>query len=148
MVFLGCHHKNKLSETEAGGETTYVTNDTVPEIRVIVSKKPVADYTIPINNPLLQQYFGVRIYETRHTFQYLLKMQYEGMIETDTLKIPNFGTWPAVVVKPGKEKLSCIIGFLDKGRNFKEYKLLTAKGNNLKLKTLHHYFVGGYRTKY
>lgn len=90
------------------------------------------------------QYFGVKVYETPFTFQYLLEMQYEGMIETDTLKIPNFGTWPVVEVHKGADKLSCIIGFLDKQKSFKEYKMLSAKGDKLSLVTLNRYGVGVY----
>lgn len=71
-------------------------------------------------------------------------MQYEGVLETDTLKIPNFGTWPMVQVIKGPEKMSCVIGFLDKQKHFKEYKKLLAKDNKLKLLVLKRYGVGLY----
>lgn len=133
------------SSQQNAPRVTVTSNDTVPIVRKQVNKRPVASYMIPINNPLLQQYFGVKIFKTPLTFQYFLKMQYEGMIETDTLKIPNFGTWPVVKVIKGKEKMSCIIGFLDKEKNFKEYKMLVAKDNKLKLVTLRRYGVGVYQ---
>jgi hypothetical protein len=47
-------------------------------------------------------------------------------------------------VKPGTEKLSCIIGFVDNQNNFREYKLLSAEDNNLKLTVLKSYAVSGY----
>ncbi len=147
-LIASCNNHNKVADNGGGPDTAFVTNDTIPEIRPVVNKKPVASYMISINNPLLEQFFGVKVYETKYTFQYLLKMQYEGMIQTDTLKIPNFGTWPVVKVKPSKEKLTCVIGFLEKNKAFKEYKLLTARGDKLKLKVLHNYFVGSYRTAY
>ncbi len=135
-------NNNQQSKTSSA---SFTTNDTIPVVRKQVKKSPVASYIIPINNPLLHQYFGVQIYETPLTFQFLLKMQYEGLMETDTLKIPNFGTWPIVQVNKGPEKMSCIVGFLDKQKQFKEYKMLLAKDNKLKLLVLKRYTVGVYR---
>jgi hypothetical protein len=149
LIFVLLIHScagNDKQKSKTESSSTYITNDTIPEVRKQVSKSPVASYMIPINNPILKRYFGVKVYETPLTFQFLLKMQYEGMIETDTLKIPNFGTWPIVQVKKGPGKLSCIIGFLDKDKKFREYKMLTAKGDKLKLKVLKSYSVGAYRT--
>jgi hypothetical protein len=145
LIIISCS-ENSRQQAKTAGTVTYKSNDTVPIVRKRISKTPVASYMIPINNPVLQQYFGVKVYETPHTFRYLLRMQYEGMIETDTLKIPNFGTWPIVKVKKGPEKLSCIIGFLDKEKNFKEYKMLVAKEDKLRLVTLKKYGVGVYST--
>jgi hypothetical protein len=145
ILFLACNRSNKLQSENAADTTSFVTNDTIPEGRTTVNKNPVASYIVPVGNPVLKQNFGVQVYETPLTFQYLLRMQFGGMIETDTLKIPNFGIWPVVQVRPGKEKLSCIIGFLDKKKEFKEYKMLTAKGNQMKLIVLKRYYVGVYR---
>jgi hypothetical protein len=148
IFIIACNNKNKLYEEKASGETEYKTNDTIPEVRREVKKMPVASYLVPSKKKFINYKFGVKVFETPKTFQYLLEMNYDGMKVMDTLKIPNFGTWPVVEVKPAKEKLTCIIGFLDKEKNFKEYKMLTAKGSKLKLKVLHHYFVGSYRTEY
>jgi len=71
----------------------------------------------------------------------LLAMQYEGIQETDTLKIPDFDTWPVVQVKPGSDSLSCIIGFLNEKKEFMEYKLLSAKNDQLRLTVLRRYAV-------
>jgi hypothetical protein len=149
LLVCGCsENRNKEGSARSSSSTsTFATNDTIPLVRKQVQKSPVASYMVPINDPLLQQYFGVKIYETPLTFQYLLKMQFEGMIETDTLKIPNFGTSPVVQVKKGPKKLSCIIGFLDKDKNFKEYKMLSAKDNKLSLTVLKRYAVGVYRNE-
>lgn len=146
LAISACSENNKPQSNTSDSAVTHTSNDTIPLYRKQISKAPVAFYMIPINNPLLQQYFGVKVYETPFTFQYLLKMQYEGMIETDTLKIPNFGTWPVVEVHKGADKLSCIIGFLDKQKSFKEYKMLSAKGDKLSLVTLNRYGVGVYST--
>lgn len=146
LLLLSCADNSKDLTKNASSSATIASNDTVPIVRKQVNKAPVASYIIPINNPLLKQYFGVKIYETPSTFQFLLKMQYEGMIETDTLKIPNFGTWPTVQVNKGPEKLSCIIGFLDKEKHFREYKMLLAKNDKLRLIVLKKYSVGVYTT--
>jgi hypothetical protein len=146
LIILGCSQGND-KHVSGSGKTTQRTNDTIPDVRKVVNKNPVASYIIPIGNPALEYKFGVTIYETPETFKYHMRMQYEGMIVTDTLKIPNFGIWPTVQVNPGKEKLSCIIGFLDKEKKFKEYKMLTVKDNDLKLTVLKRYGVGVYSTK-
>jgi hypothetical protein len=145
LFIFACNNSNTLQSKNSGDTTSFVTNDTVPEGRAIVSKSPVASYMVPVGNRVLKQNFGVQVYETPLTFQYLLRMQFGGMIEMDTLKIPNFGIQPVVEVRPGKDKLSCIIGFLDKKKEFKEYKMLTAKGNQMKLIVLKRYYVGVYR---
>ena len=132
-----CTQKNKLNYEGLANKNV------IPELRTAVSKNPVASYLIPMGNPKLDRKFGVEIYETPYTFKYLLVMQYDGMIQTDTLKIPNFGSSPVVKVKPGTEKLSCIIGFLDKGNNFREYKMLSAQNDDLKLTVLKSYVVSG-----
>ena len=113
----------------------------IPETRTEVNKNPVASYLVTVGDPRLDQKFGVEVYETQATFKYLLAMQYEGILETDTLKIPNFDTWPVVQVKRGKDSLSCIIGFLNDKKEFMEYKLLSAKDDQLKLTVLRRYAV-------
>jgi hypothetical protein len=146
-VLVSCTD-NSLHEVKAEGETEFRSNDTIPENRRAVNNKPVANYLVPSEDRDLDYKFGVKVFETPNTFHYLLEMHYDGMKVKDTLKVPNFGTWPIVEVKPTSEKLTCIIGFLDKDKKFKEYKMLTAKGDKLKLKVLKHYFVGSYRTEY
>jgi hypothetical protein len=142
-ILSSCSNNQK----KTNNTSSVISNDTIPVTRKEVNKNPVASYIIPIGNPKLEYKFGVNVYETSETFKYLMRMQYEGMLVTDTLKIPNFGTWPQVEVKPGKEKMSCIIGFLDKEKKFKEYKLLTVNDNELKLTVLKRYGVGVYSTK-
>ena len=120
------------------------TFDTVSMTRLSVSEDPVASYSKKTDDPLNDWYFRVRIYETPATFKYLLKMQFEEIRGEDTLKIPNLGIEPKVVIEPGKEQYSCIIGFLDKEGNFREYKKVYVKNNSLKVTTLRHYSVRNY----
>jgi len=142
MGMIACNQKTSSNKNEAA--KIEFAKDTVPEIRSTINKKPVASYTIPMGDPRLDRKFGVNIYETPHTFKYLLQMQYDGMIQTDTLKVPNLNRWPVVKVEPGKEKLSCIIGFLDDKNTFREYKLLSAKNNHLNLSVLKSYGLVSY----
>ena len=113
----------------------------IPDVRKEINKKPVASYLITVGDPRLEQKFGVEVYETPYTFKYLLLMQYQGIEETDTLKIPDFDTWPVVQVKPGSDSLSCIIGFLNEKKEFMEYKFLSAKNDQLRLTVLRRYAV-------
>ncbi len=144
-LVASCSQRGELESKDASDTTAYITNDTIPPVREQVNKKPVASYFVPVGKPLYGYKFGVNVYETSKTFRYVLDMHYEAMNITDTLKIPNFGTWPVVQVKPGKDKLSCIIGFLDKKKQFREYKMLTAKNDKLRLIVLNRYAVGSYR---
>ena len=138
MIFIiACNQKNKLPDKNTGLENK--SGSAIPEIRNTINKKPVASYSIPMGDPRLDRKFGVEVYETPYTFKYLLQMQYDGMIQTDTLKVPNLYRWPTIEIKPGKEKLSCIIGFLDEKNNFREYKLLSGKNNHLSLSVLKSY---------
>jgi hypothetical protein len=141
FLYIGCAEKEKKSEHN---KLIAISNDTIPTTRKEVIRKPVASYVIPMGDPLLDRKFGVEIYETPQTFKYLLVMYHDGTIQNDTLDIPNFGVWPTVKVKQGKEKFSCIIGFLDGKKEFREFKMLSAKGDKLRLTILKQYGVATY----
>lgn len=127
ILMIGCGEKN---------------NNVIPVIREKVNKQPVAAYIIPMGDPKLDRKFGVEIFETPSTFKFMLMMYYDGTEEHDTLKIPDIGIWPVIEVKPGADTLSCIIGFLDKEKVFREYKMLSATNNQLRLTTLKKYSLG------
>ncbi|HUS00610.1 MAG TPA: hypothetical protein VMY77_02730 [Chitinophagaceae bacterium] len=141
ILLISCAEKNKNSEP---GKIKLPGNDTIPVTRKNVNKKPVAAYVIQMGDPKLDRKFGVEVYETPETFKYLLMMYHDGTIQKDTLTIPNFGIWPTVKIRPGNEKLSCIIGFLDRKNEFLEYKLLSAKDDKLSLTILKRYGVATY----
>jgi len=109
--------------------------------RATVNKEPVAEYIVPMGDPKLDRKFGVKIYETPETFKFRLEMYYDAIVENDTISFPDFGKEPVVKVKPGTEKLSCIIGFLDDKNEFREYKLLQGKDDQLRLTKLKSYVV-------
>jgi hypothetical protein len=141
--------KNKEKEQAKDLPKTIVAKpyDTIPRYRAVVKKEPIDSYQEKTENPLNDWYFRVRIYETPNTFHYLLKLEYEEIRGQDTLRIPNFGIPPRPVIRKGKEKYSCIIGFLDKDNAFREYKKVFVKNNTLKVTTIKQYSVATYWTE-
>ncbi len=117
-------------------------NKDITEKRENVNKVPVASYVIPMGDPKLDRKFGVEIFETPFTFKYLLMMYYDGTEQQDTLYVPNIGISPVIQIKPGSDTLSCVIGFLDKEKVFREYKMLTGTNDQLRLTTLKKYSLG------
>ena len=115
-------------------------SNTIPTIRKTVKSNPVASYVIPMGDPKLDRKFGTEIYETSETFKFKLVLYNDGTVVTDTLEFPNLGFVPVVQVKPGTEKLSCIIGFLDNKKVFREYKMLSIQNDKLMLTTLKRYY--------
>lgn len=117
----------------------------VPMFRDTVAKQAVAEYRVKTDNPLNDWYFSVRLYETKKTFHYLIRLQFEEVSGTDTLKLPNFGVMPQPEIRKGPEQYSCIIGFLDKDKQFREYKKVYVVGERLKITALKHYAVATYQ---
>jgi hypothetical protein len=117
----------------------------IPLYRDSIKKEPVAEYRQKTDNPLNDWYFSVRLYETRKTFHYLIKLEFEELRGQDTLKLPNFGTLPQPVIRKGDDKYSCIIGFMDKENQFREYKKVYVIGERLKITALKHYAVATYQ---
>jgi len=115
--------------------------DNIPANRDSIRPEPVAEYSEKTDNPLNDWSFAVKLYETPKTFHYLIKLQYEEIRGEDTLKLPNFGIMPQPVIQKGPEKYSCIIGFMDKDKNFREYKKVYVKDNTLKITAIKHYAV-------
>ena len=127
IIIFGCSNNNS-------------NNNTIPTTRKTVNAKPVAAYVIPMGDPKLDRKFGTEIYETPETFKFKLVLYNDGTVVNDTLEFPNFGIAPVIQVKPGTEKLSCIIGFVDNKNVFREYKMLSEKNGQLLLTTLKRYY--------
>lgn len=137
----------KSANTDSTQESAIVNAAArIPLFRDTVQKTPVAEYQVKTDNPLNDWYFSVRLYETPKTFHYLIRLQYEEIQGQDTLKLPNFGTMPKPAIRKGPEKYSCIIGFMDKDNQFREYKkVYVAAGDRLKITALKHYAVATYQ---
>ncbi|WP_342083042.1 hypothetical protein [Dyadobacter sp. OTU695] len=148
LLALLCCKKPKNSDETASandGEPTKAINDTIPLTRENVENSPVASYSEKVKDPLNDWRLAVDIYETKQTFKFLMKIEYMVQEAEDTLTIPNFGIMPKVEIRKGPEKQSCIVGFLDKQGEFKEYKLIALKEKQLKISTLKYYGRARYR---
>lgn len=148
LFIASCDNAEKKSRASgASSDSTAAAGNpaaNIPMHRDSVKKEPVAQYKVRTDNPLNDWYFQVRLYETPNTFQYLIRLQFEEIKGEDTLKLPNFGAMPEPVIKEGPEKYSCIIGFLDKEKQFREYKKVYVKDGALKITALKHYAVATY----
>jgi hypothetical protein len=133
-----------VNKQQPGEDTTARVRsvaDNISADRAEIKKVPVAIYTEKIKNPLNDWQFQVQLFETPKTFRFLMKLEYEEMNETDTLKIPNLGFEPKLKIIKGEEPYSCIIGFIDNKNEFREYKKVIATNNRLRVITLKHYAV-------
>jgi hypothetical protein len=129
------------NDSAASSSDSVSAADKIPLTRDSVSAAPVAEYKEKTDNPLNDWYFSVKLFETPRTFYYLMKLQFEEVKGEDTLKLPNFGIVPKPVIEKGPEKYSCIIGFMDKDNQFREYKKVYMENNHLKVVALKHYAV-------
>jgi len=142
LLALLCCNKPKNSDETAGsnsGDPTRAINDTIPLTREKVENSSVASYSEKVKDDLNDWRFAVDIYETPQTFKFLMKIEYMVQEAEDTLTIPNFGIMPKVEVRKGPDENSCIVGFLDKQGEFKDYKLIALKEKQLKISTLKYY---------
>lgn len=147
LALLCCKKPKNNDETSAAnnGEPAKAINDTIPLTREKVEKGPIASYSDKVKDPLNDWRFAVDIYETPQTFKFLMKIEYMVQEAEDTLTIPNFGIMPKVEVRKGPDENSCIVGFLDKQGEFKEYKLIALKEKQLKISTLKYYARARYK---
>jgi hypothetical protein len=149
LFVIACGEQQEVNNNAENTDTTTTESkpvlrpESVPLERETVKKEPVAEYKVRTENPLNEWYFHVRLYETPKTFHYLVKLQYEEIRGQDTLKLPNFGMMPKPETRKGPEQYSCIIGFLDKDDQFREYKKVYVKDNTLKIEAIKHYGVRG-----
>ena len=110
-----------------------------PEFRAAVKKEPVAEYHEKTGH--IAGDFVVRLYQTSKTMYYRADAEFEGLPGTDTIKLPDLGTEPHPVLQRGGTNYSCIIGFLDNDKIFRELKLVHANSDQLKITTLRHWVV-------
>jgi hypothetical protein len=137
-----CHGRLSDQQNNSDSPSFLSSHPPIPEERAVVHKEPVAEYKIKSDNPLNDWYFSVSLFETNKTFNYLMKIQFEEVRGEDTLKLPDLGLEPKPVIQKGKEKYSCVVGFMDQNNQFREYKLIYVENSNqLKVTTLKHYAV-------
>lgn len=147
LLALLCCNKPKNNEDASAADSSEpgkAINDTIPLTRTTVENSPVASYSEKVQDDLNDWRFAVDVYETKQTFKFLMKIEYMVQEAEDTLTIPNFGIMPKVEIRKGPTENSCIVGFLDKQGEFKEYKSVALKDKQLKISTLKYYA----RTRY
>lgn len=149
MAVTSCNSNknNELQSSDTNDTTTYITNDTISNFRKIINQKAVASFSKNIPDEFNKWVFAVDVYETKETFKYNMRIKYKELTITDSLRLPNFGIMPTVILQSGKEPLSCIIGFADKKGNFKEYRKAFIDNDRLRIVSRKSYFVGVYQTK-
>ncbi len=139
-VFLfSCHSNNQpaIAETDSANQNPL---NTVSPYRSDIKPDPIAEYSEKVNDNLNDWHFSVKLYETKKTFYYLIRMEYEELKAEDTLKLPNLGLMPKPAIEKGKDKYSCVLGFMDVQNKFNEYKLVHVEKGDIKLTTLKHYY--------
>jgi hypothetical protein len=145
LTLFACNSSTKSENRDAQGNE--IVNDTIALERTVVENSPIASFSEKVKDPLNDWRFSVDVYETKSTFDFLVKIKYKELDAEDNIKIPNFGIMPKVELRKGKEEQSCIIGFLDKAGEFKEYKLVQVKNQELKITTIKHYARTLYKVK-
>jgi hypothetical protein len=145
---LGSSCRDQTQETSISStdSVTVLSADTIPEIRKQIIKDPIASFEEKLDT-LNNWKFAVSIYETSNTFKYRIHLEAKEVRVSDSLIIPNFGRQPKVVIQKGKEPHTCIIGFLDKKDEFKEYRKVSFQDDRLRIKTIQSYYVGHYQNK-
>jgi hypothetical protein len=144
LVFLSCNNGNNNA---SGGDSVVLNYENIPPERKTVNPNAVKTYEETIKSFETTDEFKVGLYETKETFHYLIKIQYKSLDEEDTLKVPNFGIQPAVeIVKGDSIRPSCIVGFYDEKKQFRESKLIYFADNELKVHVLKHYAVATYES--
>jgi hypothetical protein len=140
-LFASCENKNTNS-SNANSATTAPAS--VSQFRDHPSPQPVATHSENVTSEtgrLNNWKFSVALYETAKTFTYRLQIQYAELSITDSLQLPDLGTAPKPVFQKGKEKYTCIIGFMDNKNIFREYKSVTVTNGNVRIHTLKYYAV-------
>ena len=144
IIIASCNSKTQTNNSTPVKKDSVVVKSvtqTISLTRDTIDKNPVVTFLKKVPDELNDWKFAVNVYETKQRFRYLMKIQYEELRAEDTLKIQNLGIEPTIQIKPGSEPFSCIIGFLDKENQFKEYKLVSVKDNSLSIHILHRYGV-------
>lgn len=139
ILFLSCNN-NTANNSQPEDSVVYTTSR-IPETRKEVNSTAVKTYNETIKSFETTDEFKVLLFETKQTFNYLIKISYKNLDAEDTLHIPNFGEVPEVEIKKGDKRPSCIVGFLDTNKQFRESKLISFEDNKIKVHVLKHYGV-------
>lgn len=139
VVLLSCN-SNTANNTQSKDSVIYTTGK-IPEIRKTINQNAVKTYSETIKSFETTDELKVSLFETKQTFKYLIKISYKNLDAEDTLNVPNFGEVPSVEIKRGDKRPSCIVGFLDNNKQFRESKLIFFEDSKIEVHVLKHYGV-------
>lgn len=145
LLFISCENQKQGSVLKT--DTLVIKQDTISDNRINPSTKPVAAYSVPVDDEMGNANnwkFAVNIYETAKTFEYKVNIQYKEIRSTEIIQIPNFNIAPVVDIQQGKNPMSCIIGFNDAKGDFKDYILVSVSNEQLKFKKINNFKVRRY----
>ena len=143
LYFISCHANN--NQQDNAKDSVIRNYEHVPLQRSSVNPNAVKTYREEVRSFETTDQFIVSLYETKETFHYLLQIQYKNLEVEDTLKVPDFGMSPSVEILKGDKRPSCVVGFSDKNKKFRELKLVYFENNKLKVRVLMHYAVATYQ---
>jgi hypothetical protein len=129
------------TETGSNNNRDSAVSGEIAETRSVVNPNPVKVYTETVKSFETTDEFKVALFETEETYHYLIKINYKNLEAEDTLRVPNFGEVPSVEIKKGDKRPSCIVGFLDNDKQFRESKLVYFDDNKIGIHILKHYGV-------
>lgn len=155
-------NKSAGSPQASNGKTGMTTNsstpnmeespseNTVPEeislTRTTVQSNPIQTYSEKIPR-LADAEFKVELFETSETFKFRAEINHGLFSAIDTITIPNFGMLPEPILKKGETPETIQVGFLDKEKNFRPYKLISADQKSIQIKTIKYYATPKYQRK-
>ncbi len=139
ILFLSCN--TNTGNNKNPQDSVVYTTDKVSQTRSNVNPNPVKAYAETVKSFETTDEFKVALFETKETFHYLIKVNYKNLEVEDTLRVPNFGQVPSVEIIKGDKRPSCIAGFLDNNKQFRESKLIYFEDNGIKIHVLKHYGV-------
>ena len=149
FLFSSCHSSADQASSGADSSNGKPSVEAIhnPVFRQQVEKEAVTEYEEKVDDRLNPNWvFAVKLYQTSRTLSYRVNMRYEEIEADDTLKLPDLGSPPRPVIRKGKDKYSCMIGFMDNDNRFREYKLVSVQGDQLSIRAVRHYAVTqGYR---
>jgi len=137
LLVIACGQQagnNPKNDSNAGTNTSSVNLN-----RDNPKPEATQQYEQKVKDDLNNWFFRVKLYETEKRFTYRISLQYEEVSGEDEITFPNLGTDPKPLIKKGAGDYECIIGFMDKEDNFREYKKVHVLDGNLKITTLKSY---------
>ena len=138
-LLLSCNTNNGNNKNPE--DSVAYTTDKISQTRSNVNPKPVKAYSEIVKSFETTDEFKVSLFETKETFHYLIKINYKNLEVEDTLNVPNFGEVPSVEIIKGNKRPSCIVGFLDNNKKFRESKLIFFEDDKIEVHVLKHYGV-------